>query len=57
MNVAAVDISFSTTYQDPKYAYLENVFRILKTIEPPIFVIRWNNVAKLELGVLIRYSF
>lgn len=47
MNVAAVDISFSTTYQDPKYAYLENVFRILKTIEPPIFVIRWNNVAKL----------
>lgn len=52
MNVAAVDVSGSTEfYKASEYQYKENVFRILKTIEPPISVIRWSDTAKVT-----RYS-
>lgn len=47
MNVAAVDVSESIGYLDSSYRYKENVFHILKTLEPPVSVIRWNSEAKL----------
>lgn len=48
MNVAAVDISASTEYQDRLYEYKQNVFRVLNNIKPPVFVIRWNHNAEIK---------
>lgn len=45
MNVAAVDVSGSIEWNP---TYKEKVFEVLKTLKPPISVIRWNNSAKMK---------
>lgn len=48
MNVAAVDVSGSIEFRNAGYRYKENVFRILKTMKPPISIIYWNDKARLK---------